>query len=125
MIGSQPSGWKMWKFLPGSSSRSRSGRSVSVDGNAGIVRLIDAPRRSPATQIEWQLISALKKVGPVSSANLVKTIAADLYAAELRKGGAVLDIGLFGERLFTRDIIRELQAGDGILWEIKREKEPA
>jgi len=115
----------MWKLLPGSSSRSRSGRSVSVDGNAGIVRLIDSPRRSPATQIEWQLISALKKVGSVPSANLVKTVAADLYAAELRKGAAVLDIGLFGERLFTRDILRELQAGDGILWDIKREKELA
>jgi len=125
MIRSQTSGWKMWKLLPGSSSRSRSDRAASVGGNTAIVRLIDSPRRSPTTQIEEQLVSALKKVGPVSSASLVKTIAADLYAAELRKGAAVLDIGLFGERLFTRDIIRELQAGDGILWDIKSEKEPA
>jgi hypothetical protein len=113
----------MWNLLPGSSSRSS--RAASVGGNTAIVRLIDSPRRSPATQIEQQLMSALKRVGPVSSANLVKTVAADLYAAELRKGAAVLDIGLFGGRLFTRDIIRELHAGDGILWDIKPEKEPA
>ena len=62
MIRSQTSGWKMWKLLPGSSSRSRSDRAASVGGNTAIVRLIDSPRRSPTTQIEEQLVSALKKV---------------------------------------------------------------
>lgn len=38
------------------------------------------------------------------------------------KGAAVLDIGLFGDRLFNRDIIQELRAGDGIFWEIKAER---
>jgi hypothetical protein len=33
---------------------------------------------------------------------------------------AAVDIGLLGERLFDRDIIRELYAGDGILWDITR-----
>jgi hypothetical protein len=51
----------------------------------------------------------------------VKRVAADLYAEELRKGASVLDIGLYGDRLFNQDVVRELKAADGILWEIKRD----
>ena len=83
---------------------------------------IDSPQRLPATPIEHRLISALKKVGVISFEKLVKTVAADLYAEELRKGAGVLDIGLFGSRLFNDDVVRELNAGDGILWEIKSER---
>jgi hypothetical protein len=45
-----------------------------------------------------------------------------LYREELRNGASVLDIGLFGSRFFTRDVVRELKAGDGILWEIREER---
>jgi hypothetical protein len=57
----------------------------------------------------------------ISFDKLVKIVAADLYAEELRKGAGVLDIGLFGSRLFNNDIVRELEARDGVLWKIKRE----
>jgi hypothetical protein len=77
----------------------------------------------PATPVEQRLIAALKEAGPVSFATLVKRVAADLYAEELGKGAGVLDIGLFGDRLFSREVVRELKAGDGILWEIKQERE--
>jgi hypothetical protein len=33
-----------------------------------------------------------------------------------------LDIGLFGSRLFNGDVIRELKAGDGVLWKIEELK---
>ena len=95
----------------------------SEKAHAGIVQLINPQRRSPVTPIETRLASALNKTGPISFAKLVKIVAADLYAEELRKGAGVLDIGLLGDRLFDRDIIRELKAGDGILWEIKPDQE--
>ena len=117
----QSSGWNMRKFFAGSmSQRSADG---SEKAHAGIVQLINPQRRSPVTPIETRLASALNKTGPISFAKLVKIVAADLYAEELRKGAGVLDIGLLGDRLFDRDIIRELKAGDGILWEIKPDQE--
>jgi hypothetical protein len=52
----------------------------------------------------------------------VNAVSADLYAEELRTGAGALDIGLFGSRLFSGDVIRELKAGDGILWKIGEPK---
>ena len=66
--------------------------------------------------------SGLKEAGSSSLAVLLKRVSGELYRDELRKGAAVLDIGLFGDRLFNRDIIQELRAGDGIFWEIKAER---
>jgi hypothetical protein len=53
----------------------------------------------------------------------VKTVAGEVYAEELRKGSGVLDIGLFGSRLFSSDVVRELEGGDGVLWKIMHERE--
>jgi len=86
---------------------------------------MNPPRRAPITPIETRLSAALKNLGSVSPTRLVKTVAADLYAEELRQGAGVLDIGLLGHCLFERDILRELKAGDGILWEIKPDREIA
>src|SRR5262245_10103152 len=92
---------------------------------SGIVSSMTPPQRMPITPIETRLTSALKNLGSVSPTRLVKIVAADLYAEELRTGAGVLDIGLLGHRLFERDILRELKAGDGILWEIKPDREIA
>jgi hypothetical protein len=105
-----------WNFLP-------KGWSMGFRRTAGgdsTVRSIEPPRRSPVTPIERRLASALKETGTISATELVKRTAADLYEGELRSGAAAVDIGLLGERLFDRDIIRELYAGDGILWDITR-----
>ena len=67
-------------------------------------------------------MTTLKEAGSSSLAVLVKRVSGELYRDELRKGAAVLDIGLFGDRLFNRDIVQELRAGDGILWEIEAER---
>jgi hypothetical protein len=118
----EPAGWQMLKPFRAPSNRTSFDNASKPSAGAAIVQQVDSPHRLPATPIERQLISALKKVGAVSLEELVKTVAADLYAEELRKGAGVLDIGLFGSRLFNDDVVRELNAGDGILWEIKSER---
>jgi hypothetical protein len=119
MTGLERSRSKMHKLFPGSMSRAKAGDAFRADAEAEMVRLIDSPRRLSATPIEQRLSSALKEAGPLPVALLVKRVAAELYSDELRKGAAVLDIGLIGDHIFDRDIIRELDAGNGILWEIK------
>jgi hypothetical protein len=119
MTGLERSGSKMRKLLPASMSRTKSGGAFKTEADAEMVQLIDSPRRLPTTPIEQRLSSALKEAGPIPVALLVKKVAAELYGDELRKGAAVLDIGLIGDHIFNRDIIRELDAGNGILWAIK------
>jgi hypothetical protein len=104
-------------------TQAKSGRTFKGDADAPVVRLIDSPRRLPETPIEQRLACALKETGSISVAGLVKRVASELYSDELRQGAGVLDIGLIGDRLFNRDIIRELNAGNGILWEIKQQRE--
>jgi hypothetical protein len=64
-------------------------------------------------------MSRLQEIGTASFSSLVNAVAADLYTDELRNGAGVLDIGLLGSRLFAGDVVQELKARDGILWEIK------
>jgi hypothetical protein len=110
--------WKVPRFLP--RRKAKSSRAGYAEGAAAAVRLIETPRRLPATPIEQALTSALKEIPVISMTRLVKEVAANLYAEELRKGAGVLDIGLYGDRLFNEDIVRELRGADGILWEIKQ-----
>ena len=117
------SGSKIRRLFPVSLHRERSSGALRTEADAEVVRLIESPRRLPTTPIEQRLVSALKEAGPVPVSSLVKRVAAELYADELRGGAGVLDIGLLGDRLFNRDIIRELKTGDGILWEIRQERE--
>ena len=118
----EPTGWRIRRLFSRPSRQSSFASKVETETDATVVRLIDAPRRLPATPIEQGLVSTLRKIGPVSVASLVRTVAADLYAEEVRKGAGVLDIGLFGSRLFNGEVVRELKAGDGGLWEIIQER---
>ena len=109
-------------FLPRLFSIARGLRN-SRDAASGIpagpvVRLVDTPRRQAETSIELQIISILKEAGAVSHDQLVQRIARDLYEGELRRGAAVVDIGMFGSRLFEPEVAQSLRAGDGTLWEI-------
>jgi hypothetical protein len=84
------------------------------------------PGASPAeveSLIAQRIAAALDKAGSLSFETLVKTVAEELYQQELRNGAAVLDIGLFGSRLFFPEVLGELRAGDGIYWEIKKVRE--
>ncbi len=109
-------------FLPKIFSFAR-GRTNSTDAVSGIstgprVRLVNTRRREAVTVIELQIISMLKEAGSVSHDHLVQRVARDLYEGELRRGAAVVDIGLFGSRLFEREVVETLKHGDGALWDI-------
>lgn len=69
------------------------------------------------------MVAKLKREGKIPFRVLVERVARDLYLDELRRGAWVVDIGLFGEALFVPEVVRELQAADGILWDIERPKE--
>jgi hypothetical protein len=123
MTGSEAAKRQMRKLLfPASLGHTKFNDAFKPAADVAIVRLIDSPLRLPATPIEQRLLAKLK-AGSVSFENLVQIVAADLYKEELRKGAGVLDIGLFGGRLFNSDIVRELKAADGILWKIYQERE--
>jgi hypothetical protein len=119
MTKSELTGWQMRKLFRAPPNQPSFDDAVKPSAGAAIVQQIDSPHRLPETPIEHRLTSALKKVDVISFEKLVKTVAADLYAEELRKGAGVLDIGLFGSRLFNDDVVRDLKAADRILWEIK------
>ena len=123
MIRSEPIRQKMRQFLHGSLSQRKSDHGNSAKTDEAVVRLLAVPRREPLTPIEQRLTSMLKNAGPIPFAKLVKTAAKHLYTEELRRGAGVLDIGLFGDGLFNRDLVQELMSGDGVLWEIRQERE--
>jgi len=121
----QPSGWKIGKLFVGPFGRRNSEVLARAEADGTVVRLIDCPGRVSPTPIQQRLISTLEKTGSVSLAGLVHAVSEALYAEELRMGAGVLDIGLFGSRLFDHDVVRELRAGDGILWQINEERDAA
>jgi hypothetical protein len=86
-----------------------------------IVRVVQGSRQ-PETRVEQLAVSLLASKGAIALDMLAERVASELYREELRNGASVLDIGLFGSRFFTRDVVRELKAGDGILWEIREER---
>lgn len=96
----------------------RSGGVVAPRADDKLVRLIDAPNRLPVTIVEQRLAAVLRESGALSSVNLVSRVAEALYEAELGRGAAVSDLGMFGSGLFTAEVVQELRAGDGILWKI-------
>jgi len=77
----------------------------------------------PITAVERLTVSALKAEGALPFHRLVERVASDLYQEELRNGAWILGIGLFGSRLFVADVANEIEAGNGVRWQI--EKTPA
>ena len=93
-------------------------KKIASKGNT-IVRL-QPGSREPVTSVEQMAVSLLASKGPMPLHTLAERVASELYKEELHKGAGVLDIGLFGSRLFKDDVIREIESADGILWEIER-----
>lgn len=83
-----------------------------------IVRL-EPGSREPITPVEQLAISVLASKGAMPLHTLAERVAAELYRQELGKGAQVLDIGLFGSRLFLGDVIGEIEARNGTLWRIE------
>ena len=116
-------GWRIKQLFPGVLGGRRTDRDVAMEAGSALVQLLDSPGRTPQTPIQQALVAALKEAGSSSLAVLVKRVSGELYRDELRRGAAVLDIGLFGDRLFNRDVVEELRTGNGIFWEIKPQRE--
>jgi hypothetical protein len=116
-------GWRIKQLFPGVLGGRRTDRDVAMEAGSAVVQLLDSSGRTPQTPIQQALVAALKEAGSSSLAVLVKRVSGELYRDELRNGAAVLDIGLFGDRLFNRDVVEELRAGNGIFWEIKPQRE--
>ena len=116
MVRLERTGWAIRRLLMGSPSYR-----VQAEGSAGhTVRLRQPPDRLPATPIAQRVLSAFAGGDSMPFERLIKTVADQLYDEELRKGAGILDIGLFGSRLFHEEVVRELHAGDGIFWDIKK-----
>lgn len=118
MNASPASGANRRKLFASWLSYMKSGDVVAPDADGALVRLIDTPGRVPVTPIEQRLARALGESGALPLVKLVSRIAEDLYEAELSRGAAVSDLGMFGSGLFTVEVVRELRVGDGILWKI-------
>jgi len=105
--------WQLWKIFPSTTVWQEREHEARLS-----VRLIQPERRAPRTPIETQIVSILASEGATSYESLVQRLADELYRKELLQGGGTLDIGLFGSRLFDRDVVAVLKSADGILWEI-------
>jgi hypothetical protein len=117
IIEVKPAGWQVWKIFSGASLR-RGGAGIRSEAKDRLVRLLEPTRRAPLTLVESEVISLIKNEGLTSYDRLVQRVADDLYQEELRSGAGALDIGLFGSRLFDRDVVCALKDADGILWKV-------
>lgn len=109
----------MWDFF---SDEQRQGSNSAVERGSDVVRPLEPPQCPPTTIFEVRVVALLKKEGVISFDNLVRRMAADLYVEQRQNGAWMADIGLFGSRLFNREVIRELEGADGIPWNIEQKK---
>jgi hypothetical protein len=83
------------------------------------VRLLASPTRAPGTPLERLLVDTVAAQGPLARRVLVSRAALALYREELADGGWLADLGLLGERAFVPEVVRALEAGRGVLWEVE------
>jgi hypothetical protein len=125
MTGLHHSGWKLGRLFTMPLGRTDAAGATAAQADSSIVRLLDYRSHVTVSPLQQRLLAVLNRSRAASFTSLVHTIAEDLYTEELRLGAGVLDIGLFGSRLFYNDVVQELWAGDGILWRINKERESA
>jgi len=101
-------------------------RAARADGDPGLaVRLLgngDVP--SPLDEVD-AILEVLRRAGRVRLDALVREAAEALYRSELARGGANVDLGLFGPGIFVPEIRRVVDASHGRLWEIAAMTEAA
>ena len=111
-------GWSFWKILAGTSAALE-----PSDATVASVQLIQHGGRLPQTAIESEIMSVLRDEVAISYQQLVRQVADRLYHEELRCGAGASDIGLFGSRIFDREVNAALKGGAGELWDISGETE--
>lgn len=73
----------------------------------------------PALSEEVAAVTAqLRRCGRIRLDSLVRDAAEALYRSEMARGGANVDLGLFGPRVFEPMIRSAIDAGRGRLWEV-------
>ena len=110
--------WQLWKILAG-----KSAALDSPHARPATVRLLQPAGGLPQTAVESEITALLRDEGAISYQRLVRQVADRLYHEELRRGAGASDIGLFGGRIFEREVIAALNAGAGELWDIDPEVE--
>jgi hypothetical protein len=83
-----------------------------------LVQPVADAARAPETPIETRIVAALNETGNLTYDKLVQRVAHELYQAEIRCGGAVLDLGILGSALFERDVIETIRAANCVLWKV-------
>jgi hypothetical protein len=94
-------------------------RRLTRSARRATVRPLPAPVRRPQTEAERVLLDTLAAQGALPPRALVSHAACALYRRELTHGGALADVGLFGENLFIHEMARALETGRGALWDIE------
>jgi len=94
-------------------------RRLARAARRAMVRPLLSPARPPETAVERAILDTLATQGPLSPRALVSHVACALYRLEVAHGGALADIGLFGENLFAPEVARALESGRGTLWDIE------
>lgn len=108
---------------PGERLESQSWQMTTKVGSPDdLVRLIEPSERAPITPVERLAVAILQRDGETPLGRLLERLASEIYRQELREGAGLLDIGLFGPKLFRSDIAAELKAGENRLWRIERPK---
>ena len=82
----------------------------------------DAARSSDETRA---ILEPLRRSGRARLDALVDAAAKALYKSELARGGAHLDLGLLGARIFVPAVRSALDAGRDRLWEIREITPPS
>jgi hypothetical protein len=110
---SSPSGRQSWKSF----GESWLGRG-ELPARSCAASLMQPTSRAPQTAVESAIVAVLRGQGAVAYERLIRQVADRLYEEELRRGASALDIGLFGSRLFDREVAAAIEAGTGALWEL-------
>src|SRR5882762_4782897 len=84
------------------------------------VRLLDDVDSSVSSDEMRAILEPLRAHGRARLDVLVEDAAKTLYKSELARGGAHLDLGLLGARIFVPAVRSALDAGCGRLWEIQK-----
>ena len=84
------------------------------------VRLLADEDPSASSDETQAILAPLRRAGRAQLDALVEDAAKALYNSELARGGAHLDLGLLGARIFVPAVRNALDAGRGRLWEIQK-----
>jgi len=84
------------------------------------VRLLADEDAAASSDETRAILEPLRRSGRARLDALVEDAAKALYESELARGGAHLDLGLLGARIFVPAVRSALDAGCGRLWEIQK-----